>query len=172
MRDALARVPQAPTTARAVQTELSGSPPQLASIHAQADQLLGGEPSLAARIRSLRGYPIVLNVWASWCGPCQAEFGLFASASARFGRRVAFLGSDVNDNSGDALRVFGPAPGESHPSYQMNADQITGILPQGLQGTPSTIFISPAGRVVHVTSGNYVSQGALDGDVGNYGLGG
>jgi cytochrome oxidase Cu insertion factor (SCO1/SenC/PrrC family)/thiol-disulfide isomerase/thioredoxin len=169
--DALARAPQAPTTPNAVQAELSGSPAPLARIHAQADQLLGGESSLAERIRSLRGYPIVLNVWASWCGPCQAEFGLFASASARFGRRVAFLGADVSDAAGDAHAFLAQHP-VSYPSYQMNADQITGILPQGLQGTPSTIFISAAGRIEHVTSGNYEAQGALDGDVQSYLLGG
>jgi hypothetical protein len=55
VRNALARPPQGPANAAATRAELSGSPGPLAALHAQGDQLLSGEPALAARIRSLRG---------------------------------------------------------------------------------------------------------------------
>ena len=90
--------------------ELAGSPAPLASLHRQAGQLLGGPTALAARLRALRGYPVVINAWASWCGPCREEFSLFASASARYGRRVAFLGADTNDSAGDARTFLSAAP--------------------------------------------------------------
>jgi cytochrome c biogenesis protein CcmG/thiol:disulfide interchange protein DsbE len=112
----------------------------------------------------LRGYPIVLNAWGSWCGPCQAEFGLFAAASARYGRRVAFLGADVNDVASDARAFLAQHP-VSYPSYQMSSDQITPILPPGLAGTPTTIFIGPTGKLVDVHVGQYQSQGSLDADI-------
>ena len=171
VRDALARTPKGPPNASAVQTDLTGSPPPLAAIHADANQLLGGEPALAARIRSLRGYPIVLNVWGSWCAPCRAEFGLLATAAADYGRRVAFLGADVNDDTSDAQAFLSQHP-VSYPSYQMSAAVVTGVVPQGLLGTPTTIFFSRAGKIVAVHTGQYESQGTLDADVGTYALGG
>ena len=171
VRNALARAPQGPPTAAAVQAKLAGSPAALAAIHAQADQLLAGEPALAVRIRGLRGYPIVLNAWGAWCAPCRAEFGLFATASAEYGRHVAFLGADVNDDASDARAFLAQHP-VSYPSYQMSSAQLTGIVPQGLLGTPTTIFISRAGRIVAVHTGQYESQGSLDGDVRTHLLGG
>ena len=171
VRNALARPSQGPASATLTRAELAGSPSPLAALHAQADQLLGGEPALAARIRSLRGYPVVLNAWGSWCPPCRAEFGLLASASARYGRRVAFLGADVNDDTGDA-RAFLTQHPVSYPSYQMSTQQLTRLVPQGLLGTPTTIFIDPAGKIVNVHTGEYESPGTLDGDVQGYALGG
>ncbi len=58
-----------------------GSPPTLAALHGQADRLLGGGLSaFRARLAALHGYPVVVNKWASWCGPCQSEFPVFQKA--------------------------------------------------------------------------------------------
>ncbi len=171
VRAALSRAPSGPPNAAAVKAELTGSPVPLAALHAQADQLLGGESALAARIRALRGFPIVLNAWGSWCEPCRAEFGLFATAAAQYGRRVAFLGADVNDDSSDA-RAFLAQHAVSYPSYQMPANRLTGIVPQGLLGTPSTIFIDRSGRIAAVHTGQYDSQGTLDAEIQSDALGG
>jgi cytochrome c biogenesis protein CcmG/thiol:disulfide interchange protein DsbE len=157
-------------TAASVANALVGSPAPLASLHDQAGRVLGSETALAARLRSLHGYPVVINAWASWCTPCRTEFPLFASASVRYGRQVAFLGLDTNDSLTDAQSFLTQHP-VSYPSYEGTTGQIHSLLPQGLFGLPTTIFFNRDGKVAYVHSGQYDSLGSLDEDVGQYALG-
>ena len=64
---------------------------------------LNGPGSL--RLSSLRGKVVVINFWAAWCDPCKSEAPRFQSAFERYRGRVAFVGVDANDFSGDA-RAF------------------------------------------------------------------
>jgi len=152
----------------AVPSELAGSPAPLAAIHAQAGQLLGSESELAARVRALRGYPVVINAWASWCTPCQEEFPLFASASARYGRAVAFLGVDTDDSSGDATSFLAKHQ-VSYPSYQSSISELSSL--SAIDGLPTTIYVDRAGKTVYVHTGQYEAEGTLDQDVEQYALG-
>jgi cytochrome oxidase Cu insertion factor (SCO1/SenC/PrrC family)/thiol-disulfide isomerase/thioredoxin len=170
VRAALSRTPAGPSGLAAALRQLAGSPPALAALHRQSSRLIGDQVALAARIRSLRGYPIVVNVWGSWCEPCQKEFPLFADAAATYGTGVAFLGADYNDPAGDAEAFLRSHP-VAYPSYQVSRDPLPGLWPGGILGTPTTIYINRAGRVVHVQDGSYASQGALDADIKAYALG-
>ncbi len=158
-----------PPTAAQAQQALEGSPGALASLHSQAGQLLGSAGPLSARLKSLRGYPVVLNAWAAWCPPCRSEFGLFASAAARYGRRVGFLGIDTNDTSSDARAFLAKHP-ISYPSYQLTSTQLAPVAT--LQGMPTTIYISPAGKVLNVHTGQYDTETTLQNDIERYALGG
>ncbi len=171
VRAALARAPRAPASVTAANHELAASPHALAALHGQASRLLGGEPALAARLRALRGYPVVINAWASWCGPCRSEFSLFAAASVHFGRRVAFLGVDTSDSPGDA-RAFLAQHHVSYPSYQSSTTELDAVLPGGVEGLPTTIYISRRGKVLYVHTGQYDAQGTLDADIDTYALDG
>ena len=173
VRGALSNVPTKPVSRREAETELTGSPAPLASLHAQASRVLsGGQPALDARIRGLRGYPVVVNVWGSWCPPCQAEFKLFTQASAQYGKKVAFLGSDTNEPSASDGQQFLHQHYVSYPSYETTPQSMQSLLVGGLEGTPTTIFISPTGKITYVAPIQYTSQGELDQDIEQYALSG
>ena len=111
----------------------------------------------------------MINAWASWCTPCKAEFGLFASASARFGRQVAFLGANSDDSHADASAFLAQHP-VSYPSYETSTSNLNALAYVGY--LPTTIFIDRAGKVAWVHTGQYGTQGSLDGDITHYALSG
>lgn len=140
--------------------------PALATLQAQSGRLLGGGMRLAARIRSLRGVPIVITVWASWCLPCRDELARVDSAATRDGSEVAFLGADVYD-SARVARAFLARSATQFPSYQADVKRLGLALP-GLgtvAGIPVTIYVNRAGKVADVHEGSYASSAALQSDI-------
>jgi cytochrome oxidase Cu insertion factor (SCO1/SenC/PrrC family)/thiol-disulfide isomerase/thioredoxin len=154
----------APTRA-AAQAQLARSPATLAAVHSQAARLLGSDAGLQNRLRSLHGYPVIINAWASWCVPCRSEFPLFAAASARFGRRVAFLGVNVSDSAGDARSFLAGHP-VSYPSYQGSTASLSWLAQ--IEGMPTTIFVGRSGKVRNIHTGQYQTESTLVDDIERY----
>jgi len=151
----------------AAANSLAGSPPPLAALHAQSSQLLGGGlKALRERLAGLVGYPVIVNLWASWCTPCQREQRYFQRASLRFGRKIAFVGADIEDPV-SAARSFLYNHPLSYPSYQLSLAAAEELAP--LTGVPDTIFYSATGRLLHLHIGEYPSEAALIADVERYG---
>ncbi len=149
---------------------LAGSPQPLAALHSQADHLLGGGPTaFEKRIASLEGYPIVVNVWASWCGPCRFEFPTLQKLAAVHGKQVAFLGVNSQD-SDDAARTFLAEAPVPYPSYTDPDKKITDSLGATL-GLPDTAFYSRTGKLVYLKQGPYTNASDLQADVRRYALG-
>ncbi len=112
----------------------------------------------------------MVNVWASWCSPCRAEFSLFQFvSSSRLGRRVAFLGIDTLDATSDA-RAFLKRFGVPYPSYEDASGAIArSLVPT--QGVPITAFLDRKGQVTYFHQGPYRSQAALISDIRRYAQG-
>jgi cytochrome c biogenesis protein CcmG/thiol:disulfide interchange protein DsbE len=97
-------------------------------------------------IQELRGSPVVLNFWASWCAPCAHEARMLEQGWKRWAPRgVAFLGLDMQDLRGDA-RSFLRRYGVDYPTVRDPGKKVA--RGYGATGIPETYFISPKGRVV------------------------
>jgi cytochrome c biogenesis protein CcmG, thiol:disulfide interchange protein DsbE len=100
-------------------------------------------------LRELRGHPVVLNFWASWCVPCRQEAPILHASALRHQGRVVFLGVDVKDLSGDA-RGFARKYRLNYVSVRDGSGDKTWSS-YGLTGVPETYFVDARGRsVAHV----------------------
>ena len=147
--------------------QLRGAPPELAALHAQSAELLDGGPrAVERRLRELRGHPVVINKWASWCGPCRVEFPVFQRVAARMGREVAFLGLDGKDNREDAAAFLSEFP-LPFPSYVDPREEAARELEMAV-AYPVTLFLDREGRTAFVHQGQYRSDADLEADIRRY----
>jgi thiol-disulfide isomerase/thioredoxin len=109
-------------------------------------------------LEQLRGTPVYVNVWGSWCPPCRQEAPFIADAHARYGDRVQFLGIDILD-SRESAREFMREFGWSHPSVFDLEGEIRDEL--GYIGQPVSIFYDAQGEVVADFAGP-LSEALLD----------
>lgn len=147
---------------------LAGAPAPLAALYAQGGQLLdGGTDAYEERIARLRGHPVVVNVWASWCVPCRQEFPVLQKLSARYGKKVAFLGVNSFD-SDDAAATFLREEPVPYPSYTDPDKEILRSL--GGTGYPDTAFYARNGELLYLKQGPYRDGSELEADVRRYAL--
>ena len=145
-----------------------GAPPQLVAIRDEANQLLeGGRDAYDERLEELRGFPVVVNKWASWCGPCRVEFPHFQAIAAERGDEIAFLGVDMNDSEGAAEEFLSRLP-LPYPSYLDPDQDIAASLGGSTNAIPATAFYSASGELIHTKFGQYTSSEDLAADINEY----
>jgi len=163
------REPPASAGRAAAPTGPPPSAPALRQLEAERSRLLdGGTDGFKRRLAALRGHPVVVNQWASWCPPCRYEFPFFQRLAAKYRGRIGFLGVDSNDNRGDAkqfLREF-PTP---YPHY-FDPDTEIARLFRGGQAWPTTAFYDSKGKLARAHLGAYASQAKLDEDIREFAL--
>jgi cytochrome c biogenesis protein CcmG, thiol:disulfide interchange protein DsbE len=151
----------------AAKHKLAAAPGALRSLYAQANRLLpGGKRAFDKRLAELRGHPVVVNKWASWCGPCQSEFPVFQSVATQEGTRVAFLGLDGTDVDAAARRFLARRP-LPFPSYT-DPDEIIARSLEIPKNYPMTIFLDRQGKMAHIHVAAYRNQAALLQDIRRY----
>ena len=102
------------------------------------------------QLAALRGRPVVLNFWASWCYPCNQEAHTLETASHEWAGKATVLGVDVRDATGEA-RKFLHQHRITYPAVHDNRDKMWPSY--GLTGLPETFFVDPRGRVVGHVAG-------------------
>jgi thiol-disulfide isomerase/thioredoxin len=153
--------------AAATRKVLVGSPAPLAALHRQANRLLpGGADAFKKRLAELKGYPVVVNKWASWCGPCRTEFPHFQRQALKHGRRIAFLGVNSNDNDGAAARFLKQFP-VSYPSYKDPNLKVAAVF-KGVVAFPTTAFYDSKGKLAYLKQGGYLREADLVADLRRY----
>jgi thiol-disulfide isomerase/thioredoxin len=158
--------PAKPYDLQSALKDLRGAAPELASLHAQANQLLpGGAKAFNARMNTLKGRPIVINKWASWCHPCLAEFPLFQQVATERGKDVAFVGINGSDSTDPAKKFLSEHP-VPYPSYVDPDEEIAQAI-KAAKNYPITVFVNPKGEVT-IKQGTYRDQAALEADIDRY----
>lgn len=159
----------AQTSSRAAARSLAAAPAALRANAADANTLTGeGEDALHARLDKLHGHPVVVNVWASWCGPCRAEFPFFADAVVEHGDEVAFVGIDFDDDRESAGRFLREVPPGFASVFDPAGDAARSL--GGGRAMPTTFFLDRDGEVAHTKLGGYPDAAALEDDIRRYAL--
>lgn len=109
-------------------------------------------------LSQLRGHPVVLNIWASWCVPCTDEAPILQSIWNKYRTQgVYVLGVDVKDLTGDALG-FHQEYGLTFPTVRDGEGNIEG--PYGTTGVPESFIIDRNGNIAAALRGPLSASGA------------
>lgn len=113
-------------------------------------------------LSELRGYPVVVNFWASWCDPCKDEAPILAASARKHSGKVVFLGLDVQDFTSDA-RTFLQRYKANYVSVRDPSNDVYEAY--GLTGVPETFYLDAEGRAV-VHSLGQLSARELEAGIG------
>lgn len=107
------------------------------------------------------GKPVVLNFWATWCGPCQSEMPAFDKMYQEYGDQITFLMINVTDGSRDtteSVTAFYEDSGYTFPIYLDTT--LEASMTYGAYSIPVTFFIDPEGNLLYNQMGA-ISEDAL-----------
>lgn len=106
-------------------------------------------------VASLRGKPVVLNFWATWCAPCYEEHPVLVENAVRIGPQVQFVGVVFNDTE-DKINAFLRQRGSAYPT--LLDEQGKTAIAYGVGGVPETYFINRKGVIVAKFAGPMTTE--------------
>ena len=113
------------------------------------------------KLADLKGRPVVLDFWATWCVPCRASMPLLSQMQDRFASRgLIVVGLSVDDGAPQAVRGFAERLKVSFPVAIATEGMLDDYGP--IRSIPTTIFIDRRGRIVRRLVG-YVDRETLEG---------
>lgn len=109
-------------------------------------------------LADVRGRPVIVHFWASWCGPCTKEAAQLARLNAQLHGRAALIGVDWSDNTADAAAFI-----RRHGWTFANLIDHNGTTGNayGISGLPTTFVLDRNGRVVRRLTGPQTARGLL-----------
>ena len=137
-----------------------------ASAPAAVNFIKGGRDAFEARIQKERGTPVVVNKWASWCGPCRLEFPFFRKQAEKREGEVVFLGVNSNDSRSEAEKFLKDEP-VPFKHFEDPKLEIAAAM-NAVQAFPSTAFYDSKGKLAFVHQGGYPSEAKLAEDIERY----
>ena len=118
-----------------------------------------GKDGKTVKLSDMKGTPVVLNFWASWCPPCKAEMPEFDQIAKEYEGKVAFMMVNLTDGQSEtqsSAQAFIDSMGYTFPVYfDLDSDA---AYKYGVQSIPTTYFIDAQGNLIAGATG------AIDGD--------
>lgn len=137
--------------------------PQIAKKVAATDFNFVDKDGNEVKLSDYFGKPIILNFWASWCGPCQREMPHFEKAYPEYKDDITFLIVDLADGiheSTDSGKAFIKESGYTFPVYFDTKSE--GAIAYGITSIPTTFFIDKDGNIVSKYQGSLTEKKLLD----------
>jgi cytochrome c biogenesis protein CcmG/thiol:disulfide interchange protein DsbE len=110
--------------------------------------------------------PVVVNKWASWCGPCRTEFPYFRDLARKHKGEIVFVGVNSNDNEDDARDFLADNPVPFKHFWDPKLEVAASF--NGVQAFPTTAFYDSSGELAFVHQGGYQNESELADDIARY----
>ena len=107
----------------------------------------------------MRGKPVILNFWASWCGPCKSEMPAFEDAYQTYGDQIHFMMVNLTDGSQETVESASTFISQSGYSFPVYYDtDMDAAATYGVNSVPITFFIDSSGAIVAYGSGALTAE--------------